>query len=263
MQMLTGNLSPSAGSIAICGIDLIDHPVAAKRHIGYLPEHPPLYRELTVDEFLRLAGKLHRLPRAELDRAVQSVKSRCGLTECGTRLLGSLSKGFQQRVGIAQAIIHDPDIVVLDEPTVGLDPLQIREIRSLIRELRAERSVILSTHILPEVETVCDRVEIMHHGRFVYSDSIGALERFTRGLALHLALRRPPDIALLSVLPGVTSAEATGQFSFRLGRDPQFDPTEAIVARSVAQDWGLYEIGPAHSRLEDVFMQLTRQEPQA
>jgi len=263
MQMLTGNLSPSAGSIAICGIDLIDQPVAAKRHIGYLPEHPPLYRELTVDEFLRLAGKLHRIPRAQLEDAVQSTKSRCGLADCGARLLGSLSKGFQQRTGIAQAIIHNPDIVVLDEPTVGLDPLQIREIRTLIRELRVGRSVILSTHILPEVETVCDRVEIMHHGRFVYSDSIAALERFTRGLALHVAFRRPPPIALLSAVPGVTSAEATGDLTFRLGRDPQTDPTDAIVARSVGDDCALYEIGTVHSRLEDVFMQLTRQEPQA
>ena len=263
MQMLTGNLSPSEGTITICGIDLIDRPVAAKRHIGYLPEHPPLYRELTVDEFLRLAGKLHRIDRAGLKDAVRSVKARCGLADCGTRLVGSLSKGFQQRVGIAQAIIHNPDIVILDEPTVGLDPLQIREIRALIRELREGRSVILSTHILPEVETVCDRVEIMHQGRFVYSDSIAALDRFTRGLALNVAFRRPPKIELLCALAGVTSAEPAGECAFTLSREPHTDPTDAIVARSVAEGWGLYEIGPVHSRLEDVFMQLTRQEPQA
>jgi ABC-2 type transport system ATP-binding protein len=263
MQMLTGNLSPSAGSVTICGIDLIDDPVAAKRHIGYLPEHPPLYRELTVDEFLRLAAKLHCIARAELQAAVQSVKERCGLLECGARLLGALSKGFQQRVGIAQAIIHGPDIVILDEPTVGLDPLQIREIRALIRELREGRSVILSTHILPEVETVCDRVEIIHQGRFVYSDTIAALDRFTRGLALQIAFRRPPDVARLRELPGVTSAERISENAFRLSRSPEHDPTGAIVARAVKDDWGLYELGPAHSRLEDVFMQLTRQEPQA
>lgn len=262
MQMLTGNLSPSAGSITICGIDLIDHPVAAKRHIGYLPEFPPLYRELTVDEFLRLVGKLHRIARGELEDSVRSVKSRCGLVDCGARLLGSLSKGYQQRVGIAQAIIHNPDIVILDEPTVGLDPLQIREIRALIRELRVGRSVILSTHILPEVETVCDRVEIMHQGRFVYSDSIAALDRFTRGLALHVGFRRPPGLALLRNLPGVTGAEQVSENTFRLDRDAQTDPTDALLARAVTDNWGLYEIGPAHSRLEDVFMQLTRQEGQ-
>ena len=263
MQMLTGNLAPSAGSIAICGIDLIDDPVDAKRHIGYLPEYPPLYRELTVDEFLRLAGKLHRIGRGKLEDAVGSVKARCGLDDCGARLLGALSKGFQQRVGIAQAIIHDPDIVILDEPTVGLDPLQIREIRALIRDLRTGRSVILSTHILPEVETVCDRVEIMHQGRFVFSDSIAALDRFTHGLALHVAFRRPPAVEVLRALPGVTGVESTSALAFTLSRDPQNDPTDAIVARSVAEGWGLFEIGPAASRLEDVFMQLTRQEPQA
>ncbi len=263
MQMLTGNLSPSAGSVTICGIDLIDDPVAAKRHIGYLPEHPPLYHELTVDEFLRLAGKLHRIARTELQPAIHSVKARCGLADCGARLLGALSKGFQQRVGIAQAIIHDPDIVILDEPTAGLDPLQIREIRALIRELREGRSVILSTHILPEVETLCDRVEIMHQGRFVYSDTIAALDRFTRGLALQIAFRRPPDLALLRELPGVTSAERISENAFRLSRDPERDPTEAIVARAVKDNWGLYEMGPAHSRLEDVFMQLTCQETDA
>ena len=263
MQMLTGNLSPTTGSVRICGIDLIEQPVAAKRHIGYLPEHPPLYRELTVDEFLRLAAKLHRVARSALKNAVDSVKARCGLTDCGARLLGSLSKGIQQRVGIAQAIIHDPDVVILDEPTVGLDPLQIREIRALIRELRENRSVILSTHILPEVETVCDRVEIMHQGRFVFGDSIAALGRFTQGHALHVAFRRPPPIEVLCALPGVTGAERTGEAAFRLGCDPAADPAETIVARSVADNWGLYEIGPVHGRLEDVFMQLTRQEPQA
>ena len=263
MQMLTGNLSPSAGTITVCGIDLLDNPVEAKRHIGYLPEHPPLYRELTVDEFLRLAGKLHRISSAHLQAAVQAVKVRCGLVECGARLLGSLSKGFQQRVGIAQAIIHGPDIVILDEPTVGLDPLQIREIRALIRELRAGHSVILSTHILPEVESVCDRVEIIYQGRFVYSDTIAALDHFTRGLALQIAFRRPPDLADLRAISGITSAERVSGNAFRLNRSPECDPTEAIVARAVKDDWGLYELGPAHSRLEDVFMQLTRQEPQA
>jgi ABC-2 type transport system ATP-binding protein len=260
MQMLTGNLAPSAGQISICGIDLLDEPVSAKRHIGYLPEFPPLYRELTVDEYLRLAGRLHRVARAKLGAAVAAVKSRCGLADCGARLLGALSKGYQQRVGIAQAIIHEPDVVILDEPTIGLDPLQIREIRTLIRELRAAHSVILSTHILPEVESVCDRVEIMHQGRFVYSDSIAALDRFTRGLALTIAFRNPPPEDRLCALPGVTSVERIGDNLFRLSRDAELDPTDAIVARAVSDNWGLYEIGPAQSRLEDVFMQLTRQE---
>ena len=260
MQMLTGNLAPSAGAISICGIDLIDKPVDAKRHIGYLPEHPPLYRELTVDEFLRFAARLHRIARARVAQAVASAKARCGLADSGKRLLGSLSKGYQQRVGIAQAIIHDPDVVVLDEPTVGLDPIQIRDIRALIRELRENRSVILSTHILPEVESVCDRVEIMHTGRVVYSDTIAGLDQFNRGLALQAAFRQPPEVAELAALPGVTRVEALAEQQFLIGRDPEVDPTDAIVAHSVRAGWGLYRLGPAHSRLEDVFVQLTRVE---
>lgn len=177
MRMLTGNLAPSAGSVEICGIDLLDRPRDAKARIGYLPETPPLYRELTVDEYLRLAARLHRVGNVNLRSALDGAKQRCGLNDVGRQLIGSLSKGYQQRVGIAQAIIHNPDVVILDEPTVGLDPNQMREIRTLIRELGAERSVILSTHILPEVESVCDRVQIMHQGRMVFNDSIAGLKQ--------------------------------------------------------------------------------------
>ncbi len=258
MQMLTGNLAPSAGSISICGIDIIDRPVEAKRHIGYLPEHPPLYRELTVDEYLRLAGRLHRIPRARLPEAIASAKQRCGIADTGKRLLGTLSKGFQQRVGIAQAILHDPDVVILDEPTVGLDPNQIREIRALIRELKTGRSVILSTHILPEVETVCDRVEIMHHGRFVFSDRISALERPAGAGLLQISLRRPPGPEALAAVPGVLGVERIDAQVFRLAWDDGADPTEAVVALSVREDWGLYQLGPAHHRIEDVFVRLTQ-----
>jgi ABC-2 type transport system ATP-binding protein len=172
MQMLTGNLAPSTGSISICGVDLLEHPTAAKARIGYLPEVPPLYKELTVNEYLLFAARLHRVPRNKSKEAVTRARRRCGVEDVADRLIGTLSKGYQQRVGIAQAIIHDPDVVILDEPTVGLDPNQIREIRILIRELRDQHSVILSTHILPEVEAICDRVEILHKGAIVYSDSI-------------------------------------------------------------------------------------------
>ena len=135
MQMLTGNLAPSSGQVRICGIDLIDRPIQAKSRIGYLPEVPPLYKELKVDEYLRLAGRLHKVKKPALQQAVERARQRCGLSDMGKRLIGSLSKGYQQRVGIAQAIIHEPDVIILDEPTIGLDPNQIREIRSLIRDL--------------------------------------------------------------------------------------------------------------------------------
>ncbi|HEX8873627.1 MAG TPA: ABC transporter ATP-binding protein [Nitrosospira sp.] len=177
MRMLTGNLAPSAGVIKICGIDLLDKPREAKACIGYLPEIPPLYRELTVSEYLTLAARLHRVKKVKIAAALDEVVRRCGLNNARSRLIGLLSKGYQQRVGIAQAIIHDPDVIIFDEPTTGLDPNQMRDIRSLIRELGAKRSVILSTHILPEVEAVCDRVQILHEGRMVFSDSVGGLKQ--------------------------------------------------------------------------------------
>jgi ABC-2 type transport system ATP-binding protein len=176
MRMLTGNLAPSSGSVEICGIDLLDKPSDAKTHIGYLPETPPLYQELTVNEYLRLAAKLHRVNSIKICSALDEVKLQCGLKDIGNSLISSLSKGYQQRVGIAQAIIHDPDVIILDEPTVGLDPNQMREILSLIRNLGTKRSVILSTHILSEVTNVCDRVQIMHQGQMVFNDSLSGLK---------------------------------------------------------------------------------------
>ncbi|HTS54249.1 MAG TPA: ABC transporter ATP-binding protein [Burkholderiales bacterium] len=259
MQMLTGNLAPSTGSISICGLDLLEHPTAAKARIGYLPEVPPLYKELTVDEYLRFAARLHRVPRTGMKEAVTRAKRRCGIEDTGERLIASLSKGYQQRVGIAQAVIHEPDVVILDEPTVALDPNQVREIRTLIRELRGRHSVILSTHILPEVEAVCDRVEIMHRGAIVYSDTIEALRRFRGGQALRVGLRRAPPIERLVQLPGVASAEPADGFLRVLPRDGQ-DPAEAIVRASVEGDWGLHYLAPEAASLEDVFVQLTTAE---
>jgi ABC-2 type transport system ATP-binding protein len=258
MQMLTGNLAPTEGEISICGVDLLARPTQAKARIGYLPEHPPLYRELTVNEYLDLAVKLHRVPKRERRGAAGRAKERCGLTEVGRKLIGTLSKGFQQRVGIAQAIAHEPDVVVLDEPTVGLDPNQIRDIRVLIRELGGAHSVILSTHILPEVEAICDRVQIMHHGSVVYSDTIAALKALNSGRTILVGLKRPPADSELAALPGVVAVESAGDRMSRLQLAPDRDPTEQIVARSVEKNWGLYQLAPAQTSLEDVFVQLTR-----
>lgn len=261
MQMLTGNMAPSGGSIHICGIDLLDEPAAAKAKIGYLPETPPLYRELTVDEYLLLAARLHRVPRRAERAAAADTAERCGLGAVRKKLIGTLSKGFQQRVGIAQAIVHGPDVVILDEPTVGLDPIQIREIRALIRELGGKHSVILSTHILPEVEAVCDRVEILHHGNVVYSDTIAGLKEFHSGRTLLVGLRRLIDGAELAAIPGVARADAAGAGLFQVKFAAGADPTEAIVRRAVEQNWGLYQLNPAQTSLEDVFVNLTRREP--
>lgn len=258
MQMLTGNLAPSDGEIRICGIDLLEQPVAAKARIGYLPETPPLYRELTVTEYLRLAARLHRVPRARCAHAVSAAIQRCGIGDVARKLIGSLSKGYQQRVGIAQAIVHEPDLVILDEPTVGLDPNQILDIRALIRELGRAHSVILSTHILSEVEAVCDRVQILHHGEVVFRNSISGLRDFQRGRTVTISLHHPPEAAVLRGIDGIAEVEDRGGGSFLVRFAADADPTAALVARAGAEQWGLHQLTPAQTSLEDVFVHLTR-----
>ncbi len=260
MQMITGNLAPSAGRISICGIDLLDNPKAAKAEIGYLPEQPPVYRDFTVDEYLNFCARINRLSKDKIAAAVDNAKQRCGLTEVGRRLIGNLSKGFQQRVGIAQAIIHSPAIVVLDEPTVGLDPIQIREIRSLIRELASEHGVILSTHILPEVQMTCDRVQIINKGKLVYSDDISNLDQRMRATTLLVELRNPPAINELQTLPGVTQCDALGDNRFRVHHSLEQNPAEQIAEQAVKQAWGLLALSPERKSLEQVFVEITSSE---
>jgi ABC-2 type transport system ATP-binding protein len=260
MQMLTGNLAPSSGSVSICGIDLLDRPADAKARIGYLPEVPPLYKELKVDEYLSLAARLHRVARRQIPAALVRARQRCGLSDIGQRVIGTLSKGFQQRVGIAQAIIHSPDVVILDEPTVGLDPHQIREIRALIRELSDQHSVILSTHILPEVEAVCDRVQILQQGGIVYSGTIESLRRMRSGPALLVGLYNAPEHEQLLQLPGVARVEPAADGLLRLIQREGQDATEPLVRACVERGWGLYHLAPERATLEDVFVQLTEKE---
>jgi ABC-2 type transport system ATP-binding protein len=260
MQMLTGNLAPSAGRITINGIDMLERPKEAKLALGFLPEQPPLYRELSVDEYLTFCARLNRIAKGQVARAVAQAKERCGLTEVGRRLINNLSKGYQQRVGIAQAIIHSPDVVILDEPTVGLDPIQIREIRKLIRELGGEHSVILSTHILPEVQATCDRVQIINKGQLVLSDTIEGLTRRMQTSSLVVALRRPPAPERLQALPGVQAVERLEEGRLRLSHEPEQSPAEVLVEQAVAQNWGLCELVPERLSLEDVFVNITTTE---
>ncbi len=257
MQMLCGTLAPSAGEIRVKGLDLVAEPKKAKAHLGYLPEHPPLYRELTVDEFLLYCARIHRVPRAGLAETLGRTKRRTGLESVGGRLIGNLSKGYQQRVGIAQAILHSPSVVVLDEPTVGLDPIQIREIRDLIGELRAEHGVILSTHILPEVQALCDRVLIIHEGRVVLDDTVENLTHAHELAGLRIALRRPPAIAYLNALPGVTEVLRIDEQRFLIRARPERDTTEALVEQAAAGRWGLYEMVPESHSLEETFVRIT------
>jgi len=263
MQMLTGNLAPTTGAITVCGIDMLDRPTQAKARIGYLPETPPLYKELKVDEYLHLAARLHRVPKARVAEAVATAKRRCGLTDTGGRMIGALSKGFQQRVGIAQAIVHAPDVVILDEPTVGLDPNQRREIRELIRELGRGHSVILSTHMLDEVEMVCDSVQIIAQGSVVFSDSIAAMRQVRSGQRLRVGFRHAPPASALTTLPGVQSAETEPDGFLRVLHAEDRDPTDVIVRASVDHGWGLKHLSRDLTSLEDAFMELTRAEDSA
>jgi ABC-2 type transport system ATP-binding protein len=260
MQMLTGNLAPSSGAITINGIDMLESPKEAKLALGYLPEQPPLYRELTVDEYLTYCARLNRIAKDKIAAAVDNAKQRCGLTQVSRRLINNLSKGYQQRVGIAQAIIHSPDVVILDEPTVGLDPIQIREIRQLIRDIGTEHSVILSTHILPEVQATCDRVQIINQGALVLSDDIAGLTRRMQSSSLLVALHRPPGVDDLKALDGITGVEVLDNGRLRISHTPESNPAEAIVERAVAAGWGLYELTPDRLSLEDVFVNITTTE---
>lgn len=257
MQILSGSIAPSSGRVLIAGHDMRAEPRAAKAALGYLPEHPPLYRELTVDEYLDYCAALHRIPRRQRQDARERAKSRCGLAEVGGRLTANLSKGYQQRVGLAQAIIHEPPVVILDEPTVGLDPIQIREVRALIRELGQNHAVILSTHILSEAQASCDRVQIISKGRLVLNESVHDLMRRVQSQVLIAAFRRPPDVALVSGLAGVRSVTVVEENRVRLFHEPDADPTDALVALSMEQGWGLCEINPEQSSLESIFVELT------
>lgn len=260
MRMITGNLAPSHGRILINGIDIIDQPRLAKAEIGFLPEQPPLYGELTVDEFLRFCARLNRISRDKQASAINTAKSRCGLGEVGGRLINNLSKGYQQRVGIAQAIIHSPAIVILDEPTVGLDPIQIREIRHLIRELGGEHSVILSTHILPEVQATCDRVQIIHQGRLVLSDTIDGLTQRMQSSSLIIQLALPAEEQSLLRVEGVSSVDDLGDHRYRIHHEPENNPAAALARVAVSKDWELLELTPERRTLEEIFVDITTSE---
>lgn len=255
MQMLSGNLAPSEGEIHIHGFDLLDNPKRAKAEIGYLPEQPPLYKEMTVDEYLRHCARLHRIEKSRISDAINLAKTRCGLTESGRRLIGNLSKGYQQRVGIAQAIVHAPRIIILDEPTVGLDPNQIREIRELIVVLGKEHGIILCTHILPEVEAVCNRVQIINKGRLVYEANMDELRCEHAHGFYEVTLLRPPAINQLYETAGINNVERLDAHSFLL--HTSHATAENIANVAAANNWGLIKLMPHQRTLEQIFVELT------
>jgi ABC-2 type transport system ATP-binding protein len=255
MQILSGNLAPSEGEITINGVDLLDDPKAAKAAIGYLPEIPPLYKEMTVDEYLTYCAKLHSIEKNTIKDTVELAKERCGLMENGHRLIANLSKGYQQRVGIAQAILHSPEVIILDEPTVGLDPNQIREIRDLIAELGKAHGIILCTHILPEVQAICNRVQIINQGQLVYeADMEDLLEKRVTG-SYKVSFLHPPTIDGLVYLDCITEAEQLDENTFLIHTGES--SIEYLVKVAVKNDWGLYKLLPHERTLEQIFFDLT------
>jgi ABC-2 type transport system ATP-binding protein len=273
LRMLTGFLAPSEGSIRIDGIDALAHPIAAKRRVGYMPETYPLYPEMRVREYLRYRAELKGVARREIPAFVARAIEQAGVTEAADRIIGQLSKGTRQRVGLADALVADPPILVLDEPTAGLDPNQIRQVRELVRGLAKTKTVLLSTHILPEVEATCDRVVIIHRGRLIREGTPDELRRATVGTALYIEGRAPgaPDPlaafrAVLAKVPGVRTIERSEVGAERVVRLRVAVDDEAEVAERVARaialaDLALREIRPERAgALEEVFGRLTMTE---
>ena len=256
LSMLTGNLALHAGRVLIAGHDLAESPRQAKRALGYLPEIPPLYPELTVTEYLRFCARLHGLGRREARAAAATACERCGLEEVAARLTGHLSKGYQQRLGIAQAIVHRPEVIVLDEPTVGLDPVQIRSTLALIRDLADDAAVIVSTHLLNEAAEVANRVAIMAHGRIV-RETGGA----TGAERLRIECTRPPTRERLARIAGVASVKETTPGIFTLELSGDKDPRPELLAAAVGEDWGLGAMAPVHTSLEDTFLDALNARP--
>ncbi|MDX2283545.1 MAG: ATP-binding cassette domain-containing protein [Bacteroidia bacterium] len=263
MKILTGYMTPSSGTVRIGGIDALAEPHRIKPLIGYLPEHNPLYLDMPVLEYLRYAAELQGVPVQELPARLRRVVVRCGLDEEKHKQIGELSKGYRQRVGLAQALIHDPQVLILDEPTTGLDPNQIAEIRNLIREIGRERTVIFSTHILQEVEAVCDRVLIISKGKIVADGTPQDLGRQSQRRAeCAVQIQAPPQApvqAALAALPmamEVSPAEGDGRFLVSGSADLEL--REAIFRLCVEQGWVLTELTPIAERLEDIFRALTQ-----
>ena len=260
MRMLTGYLPPSSGSVTIAGFDMQTHSLQARRHIGYLPEGVPLYPEMTVAGYLDHMARLRNMSqRAD---AVERAMDLVHIADRADDRIGKLSKGQRQRVGLAQALLHDPDVLILDEPTVGLDPRQIIEVRELIRELGATRTVILSTHILPEVSMLCNRVVIIKKGRVVAEDTPTALTSRLQGSErIEMRLHQPPtDMSAIQQLPGVhsVSVEADGLLHIETEAGSELRPQLASLV--VSQGWGLLELHKVTLSLETIFLELTTQE---
>lgn len=242
MNIICGVLKQTEGEVYIKGINLRENPVEAKKHLGFLPQKPPLHMDLTVEEYLVHCANMRLIPAHEVQGAVKDVMGRCGISHFSRRLIRNLSGGYQQRLGIAQAIIHNPDFVVLDEPTNGLDPNQIVEIRELIREIAVDRTVILSTHILSEVQATCDYIRMIEEGQVVFAGTVDEFDNYIVPNTLFVSLIAAPPVEMIRKIPGVVAVEELGGSKFRIQFSDALEATERLVEASVTKGWRLVEI---------------------
>jgi ABC-2 type transport system ATP-binding protein len=268
MRILTCFLPPTSGTARVAGFDILDQSIEVRKRIGYMPEHVALYHDLTVAGYLDFVGKLKGMPKSTRKSRTGQVMEECGIFDVKDRIIGKLSKGYRQRVGIAQALINDPEVLILDEPTVGLDPKQIIEIRDLIRELSGTRTIILSTHILPEVSLLCQRVIIINKGRIITYDTPENLQyHFRKSMVFDLQLRGSAESALrlISGLADVTSAvriDASPEnlVTVRVESDSNIDIREQVSRRVIESGFGLLGMNTIDMSLEDIFVQLVTEE---
>jgi ABC-2 type transport system ATP-binding protein len=257
MNILCGALNQTEGNVFINGIDMKKEPQLAKKEIGFLPQNPPLYMDLTVDEYLFYCAGLRHIPKDVKKAAVDEVKERCGIAHFSKRLIKNLSGGYRQRVGIAQAIVHRPRLVVLDEPTNGLDPNQIIEVRALIKEIAIDRAIIFSSHILSEVQVLCKEIKMIENGQIVFSDTMDAFNNYVEPHSMLIHFSNPPSVTELESVEGVTKAEYLTDRQARVYFSGDPDISERMVTTSVQRGWRLREINLDKSALDEIFKQLS------
>lgn len=257
MNIICGVLNQTEGNVVIDGIDMKKFPEEAKMRIGFLPQSPPLYMDLTVDEYLEYCAYLRNIPSRQVSKAMDKAKERVGITHFSHRLIRNLSGGFRQRVGIAQAVIHEPKLVVLDEPTNGLDPNQIIEVRALIREIAAERAVIFSTHILSEVQVLCKEIKMIEDGRIVFSDTMDAFNNYIEPHSILARMENPPEAGMLTQIEGVTKVDFLTERQLRIYFNGDQEVAGRIIETGVQNGWQIREIGFDKSSLDEIFAQLS------
>ena len=258
MNILCGVLRQTKGEVFVNGVNMRKNPINAKRHIGFMPQQPPLYNDFTVEEYLSYAADLRYIPEKNVKEAVERVLELCNITHFRNRLIKNLSGGYQQRVSIAQALIHKPALVIFDEPTNGLDPNQILEIRNLIKTIAKESTVILSTHILKEVQAICDHILMIGQGRLVFSGTVEEFDNYITPSTVFVTLRNTPAMSELLEIEGVEGVEELNGTSFRIRFTKAQEVMDRLVALSAARHWGMTEIRLEKSSLENIFAELSK-----